>query len=77
MTAINMREFSHNMSRYLDKVKRGDRIVLMERNMPVVDIVAHNPHVAQPTWKRPIKRIKIKGEPLSISIVKARQEERS
>jgi antitoxin (DNA-binding transcriptional repressor) of toxin-antitoxin stability system len=75
MTAVNIREFNHHMAKYLKEVKAGERIMLMERNVPIAEIVPHNPHSMQPAWKRKITPIKIKGEPLSVSIIRARKEE--
>ena len=76
MVAVNIREFSHHLSKYLKDIKAGERIVLMERNVPIADISPHNPHLAQPGWKRKIDRIQIKGEPASKTIIRMREEEK-
>ncbi len=77
MKSINIRELTHHFSAYLKIVKRGERIVVMERNLPVADIVPHNKNVdIPPAWKRPIERIRIKGESLSKTVIRMRDEER-
>ncbi len=76
MTFVSIRDFSHGMSRYLKKIKLGERVVITDHNVPVADIVPHQNTPLVPGWKRPIKKIKLKGESLSESIIKARQEER-
>ncbi len=77
MKSINIRELTHHFSSYLKIVKRGERIVVTQRNLPVADLVPHNKNVeAPPAWKRPIKRIQIKGEPLSKTVIRMREEER-
>ncbi len=38
MTAVNIREFNHNMAKYLKEVKAGERVLLMERNVPIAEI---------------------------------------
>ena len=76
MAAINIRELTHNFSRYLKAVKEGRRITVLERNIPVADIVPHNEHVLFAGWKRPVEKIKIKGESLSRTIVKNRRREK-
>ena len=76
MKSVNIRELTHHFSTYLKVVKRGERIVVMERSSPVADIIPHNANLATPAWKRSIKRIRIKGEPLSETIVRMRAEER-
>jgi len=77
MKSINIRELTHHFSAYLKIVKRGEHIVVMERNLPVADIIPHNENVeAPPAWKRTIQRIRIKGEPLSKTVIRMREEER-
>ncbi len=76
MIAINIRELSHNLSGYLKKVKKGERITIMERNIPIADVIPHNANVL-PGWKREIEKIAISGEPLSKTIVKHRRKEKS
>ena len=75
MVAVNIREFAHHLSKYVKDIKSGERIVLMERNIPIADITPHNPHLVQPGWKRKINRIQLKGEPASKTIIKMREEE--
>ena len=55
MTSINIREFSHNIAKYLRQVKQGERVVIMERNVPIADIIPHNQKISRPGWKRKIK----------------------
>lgn len=77
MVSVNIRDLMHHFSKYLKFVKAGERIVLMERNTPVADIIPHNENVARPGWKREIKKVVIRGEPLSETIVKNRREQGS
>ena len=75
MVAVNIREFAHHLSKYLKTTKAGERVVIMERNKPIVDLVPHNEHLIQPGWKRKFTRIKLKGEAMSETIVRMREEE--
>ncbi|MGE0267559.1 MAG: type II toxin-antitoxin system Phd/YefM family antitoxin [Candidatus Omnitrophota bacterium] len=75
MVSVNIRELMHNFSKYLKDVKEGEQILVMERNVPVAEIIPYNPHVKKPGWKREIKRIKVKGEALSETVVRMRREE--
>lgn len=77
MVSVNIRELVHNFSKYLKDVKEGEQILVMERNVPVAELVPHNLHMKKPGWKREIKRIKIKGEPLSETVIRNRREERN
>jgi len=76
MKTVNIRELTHHFANYLNIVKRGERIVVMERHVPVADLIPHNEHIATPGWKRPIKKIHVKGEPLSETTIRLRTEER-
>lgn len=77
MVSVNIRDLMHHFSRYLKVVKRGERIVLMERNVPVAEIIPHNENMTRPGWKRRIKKVEIQGESLSQTIVKNRREQDS
>lgn len=75
MVSVNIRELLHHFSKYLREVKGGERIVVLERNTPVADLIPHDDNIARPGWKRQIKKIKISGESLSQTIVKNRKGE--
>lgn len=77
MVKINMREFSHNIARYIERARRGEKIVLVKRQKPVVDIMPHNECPQKPGWKRKIDKIHARGETFAQTVVKMRQEERS
>ena len=75
MKSVNIRELTHHLASYLKVVKRGEKIIVMERSLPVADLVPHNENVDRPGWKRPISKIKIKGPSFSETISKMREEE--
>ncbi|MBI4308764.1 MAG: type II toxin-antitoxin system prevent-host-death family antitoxin [Candidatus Omnitrophica bacterium] len=77
MQTVAIRELNHHMSKYIKKVKSGERIVITERNMPVADIVPHQAGQSVPSWKRPIDPVRMKGEPASRTIIRMRREERA
>jgi len=76
MKSVNIRELTHHFSDYLKVVKKGERIVVTVRNLPVADIIPHNENVGQPDWKRSIQKINVKGEPFSETVTRLRAEER-
>ena len=76
MTQVTIRQLTHSFSRYLKAVKRGERIVILNRRVPVADLIPHNENLAEPGWKRPIKKIKLKGESFAETVSKMRDEER-
>ncbi len=75
MKSVNIRELTHHFSSYLRVVKKGEKIVVLERNLPVADLIPHNENVGQPGWKRPILKIKVKGLSFSETISKMREDE--
>lgn len=76
MKVVNIRELTHHFASYLSVVKKGERIVVLERSIPVADIVPHNENVSAPVWKRRIEKIQIKGESLSETTARLRAEQR-
>ncbi|HBO97994.1 MAG TPA: hypothetical protein DE315_00745 [Candidatus Omnitrophica bacterium] len=77
MVKINMREFSHNIARYIERACRGEKIVLVKRQKPVVDIMPHNESPQKPGWKRKIDKIPARGETFAQTVVKMRGAERA
>ena len=75
MVSVNIRDLTHHFSKYLKEVKSGERIVVMERNTAVADLIPHNENVSQPGWKREIKKIKLRGGLSSEAVIKNRREE--
>ncbi len=76
MKSINIRELTHHFSDYLKIVQRGEHIVVMQRNLPVADLIPHNENIISPAWKRTIQRIRVKGEPFSKTVERLRNEEK-
>jgi antitoxin (DNA-binding transcriptional repressor) of toxin-antitoxin stability system len=75
MQTVNIRDLLHNFSHYLNDVKEGDSITILERKNPVAEIIPHNKNLRFPAWKRPTKRRKIKGEAFSKTTEKLRKFE--
>ena len=76
MTQVTIRQLTHGFAGYLKAVEKGERIVVLHRHTPVADLVPHNENLTQPGWKRPITRIKVKGEPFSKTVSRMRAEDR-
>ena len=79
MTTISVREFSHHMAKYLKKLRAGEGFILKYRNEPIAQVMPNRQMAtAIPSWKKPIKKIRIKsGISLSELLVKDRERERS
>ena len=61
MTTVGIREFSYNMSKYLKKIKAGERIVITNRNIPVADIVPLREYKLSPVGKSLLGPVKLKA----------------
>ncbi len=75
MKSVNIRELTHHFASYLKVVKRGGRVIVTERSLPVADLVPHNENVMAPAWKRRIQKIQVKGEAFSQTTARDRAEE--
>ncbi len=76
MISVNIRELTHNFSKYLKEIKSGNQIIIMERNTPIANIIPHNENIARPGWKRKIKKIKVSSsETFSETTIRNRREE--
>ncbi len=76
MTTVSIREFSHHMAKYLKKLRNGEGFILKYRNEPIAQIMPNKPVSVVPGWKRPIKRVKLKGGGLiSETVIRMRREE--
>ncbi len=51
MIKLNIHEAKTHLSRYLEKLKKGETILLCKRNVPIAEI---RPLPRQPAHKRPI-----------------------
>ena len=76
MKTVNIRELTHHFASYLNVVKRGERVIVMVRSVPVADLIPHNANLASPAWKRPIQKVRVAGEALSKTVSRSRAEER-
>ena len=76
MTQVTIRQLTHGFSGYLKAVQKGERIVILNRNKPVADLLPYNENLSIPGWKRPIKKLELKGESFSQIIRQMRDEER-
>ena len=74
MIKISMHEFVHHLADYVIKAEQGEKIVVMKRNKPAVQISHYNEHVQQPSWKNEFVPVKIKGAPLSKTIIEMRRK---
>lgn len=77
MSKISVEEASRNLKAILEQVAKGEEVILVEKDKPVARLV---PLQSREEWLARIKEfrasLRVKGEPLSATVFKARQEER-
>lgn len=74
MTQVTIRELTHGFSGYLKAVKKGQRIVILDRKTPVADLVPHNANLSAPGWKRPIEKLTLNGPSFAEGVSKLRDD---
>lgn len=77
MFKITVEEAAHNLKALLERVAKGEEVILVEQGKAVARLV---PVPAYEQWlaKRKAFRdsLQVKGEPLSATVIQSRQEER-
>ncbi len=77
MSKISVEEASRNLKAILEQVAKGEEVILVEKDKPVARLV---PPESREEWLASMKEfrasLRVKGEPLSATVIKARQEER-
>lgn len=77
MLRITVEEAARNLKALLERVAKGEEVILVEQGKAVARLVppqAKKPLLA--SMKAFRDTLQIKGEPLSTTVIKARQEER-
>ena len=77
MIKINIREFTHHVSDYMERASKGEEFVVTKRDQPVADILPHKRGKKLAGWSLKMPKIKIKGLVLSQEMIRLREEERS
>ena len=77
MSKITVEEASQNLQAILEKVAKGEEVTLVQEGKAVAKIV---PPLSKEQWLTKMDKfrdsIQLKGEPMSQTVVRLRQEER-
>ena len=76
MIEVNVKEARSNLSALLDKVERGEEIIIKRRGKKVARMVSPDRSATLPSLRSFRSSIKIAGDPLSKTVVDLRNEER-
>ncbi len=77
MLEINVKEARSNLSAILDRVEKGEEIIITRRGKRVARISnVQNTHTPLQSLKQFRERISVKGKSLSQTVIDLREEER-
>jgi antitoxin (DNA-binding transcriptional repressor) of toxin-antitoxin stability system len=77
MIKVGIKALLHNFAEYKDRVKKGERIVVLEHQKPILDITAHSEHISKPGWKHAHFVLPKTKKTAADVLLKMRQEERN
>ena len=75
MVKVNVRDLMHHFTDYMDQIKKGQRIVVLYRRIPIADIIPHNENIENPAWKRSLEKIHVKGVSFAKTTERYREED--
>jgi prevent-host-death family protein len=77
MSKVSVEEAARNLKALLEQVAAGEEVILVERDKPVARLVPPSTKEEVLAKMKQLRNcLSIKGEPLSQTVIKARQEER-
>jgi len=75
MSAVTLTEFRSQASGMLDRVERGETLVVLRHGRPIAEVSPLAARLAVPSWKKPALRLVAKGAALSRMILAERDDE--
>jgi len=76
MTTISFTEFRKNASSMMDRVERGETLLVLRHGQPIAEVSpVRQKEKTMPSWKNPPLRLSIKGKGLAAAIIQERNLE--
>jgi prevent-host-death family protein len=76
MVEINVKDARSQLSELLDRVERGEEVIIRRRGKKVAKLVSPETAHPLPSLRQFRAALKIKGKPMSEMVIRARDEER-
>jgi prevent-host-death family protein len=76
MVEVNVKDARSQLSELLDRVERGEEVIIRRRGKKVAKLVSPTTTRPLPSLRQFRAALKIKGKPMSETVIKARDEER-
>jgi prevent-host-death family protein len=75
MRTVTFTEFRSQASGMLDRVERGETLVVLRHGRPIAEVSPVATRAEVPSWKKPALRLVAKGAALSRAILAERDDE--
>ena len=75
MSTVTLTDFRSHASGMLDRVERGETLVVLRHGRPIAEVSPVTASAAAPSWKKPALRLVVKGAGLSRAILAERDDE--
>jgi len=75
MNTVTLTEFRSQASGMLDRVERGETLVVLRHGRPIAEVSPVAARTGVPSWKKPALRLVAKGAALSRAILAERDDE--
>ena len=75
MSTVTLTEFRSHASGMLDRVERGETLVVLRHGRPIAEVSPFAARPAVPSWKKPGLRLVAEGAALSRMILAERDDE--
>lgn len=75
MSTVTLTEFRSHASGMLDRVERGETLVVLRHGRPIAEVSPVAARAGTPSWKKPALRLVAKGASLSRMILAERDDE--
>lgn len=75
MTTVTLTEFRSHASGMLNRVERGETLVVIRHGRPIAEVSPISSPAGEPSWKKPALRLVTKGAGLASAILAERDDE--
>jgi len=74
MRTISFTDFREKASGFITEEEHGETLIILRRGKPVAEVVPFSDETLQePSWKKSVNRLRIKGRDLSSAILDERE----
>jgi prevent-host-death family protein len=75
VTTVTVTEFRSHASGMLNRVERGETLVVIRHGRPIAEVSPASSATGEPSWRKPALRLVAKGRGLASAILAERNDE--